>query len=224
MVTEKVKGYVQLWYFGPFGVMNNCFAWYIQYPGVRCPVQSILPVSPSCLVAWCGQPRCWGSQYSAWLLPLQPQPSVKATIRDVRIVWKKSRLGGRKSSLPSSGWRSTALVSLVAPQELRLFDSWISLQESWAAGIGVLEIGPWGHGGTFAMVVLKTTGWMGEHWQCGIMWTSGRTFRNGLCSGTWSHVILHESWKIGHIFLKYDSLSCRNFSDCYRHNPKYLIL
>lgn len=45
---RKSQG-LQLWYFGPFGVMNNCFAWYIQYPGVRCPVQSIPPVSQSCL-------------------------------------------------------------------------------------------------------------------------------------------------------------------------------
>ena len=194
MVTEKVKGYVQLWYFGPFGVMNNCFAWYIQYPGVRCPVQSIPPVSPSCLVAWCGQPRCWGSQYSAWLLPLQPQPSVKATHPGMsESSAKRSRFWGKKILPASRGsWRSTLVgVTWLPPRSCVCSTAGSHCRKVELLGLAFLRLG---HGGTLAMVVLKTTGWMGEHWQCGIMWTSGRTFR--------TYVILHESWKIGHIFFK----------------------
>lgn len=106
---------------------------------------------------------------------------------------KRSRFFGKKILPASRGsWRSTLVgVTWLPPRSCVCSTAGSHCRKVELLGLAFLRLG---HGGTLAMVVLKTTGWMGEHWQCGIMWTSGRTFR--------TYVILHESWKIGHIFFK----------------------
>lgn len=150
------------------------------------------------------------------------------TSRDVRIVCRKvAFFRGRKSSLPPVAEDPPWSVSLGSTRSCVCSTAGSHCRKVELLGLAFLRLGHWGHGGTLAMVVLKTTGWMGEHWQCGIMWTSGRTFRNGLCSGTWSYVILNESWKIRHFF--FFKVRQPVLSQLFRlwycsHDPKYLIL
>lgn len=141
---------------------------------------------------------------------------------------QKGRVFSGKKILPASrGWRSTLVGVTGFHQELRLFDSWISLQESWAAGIGIFEIGPLGPWG------YPCDGCPQNHWLNGwtlAVWNHVNIWQNFQKWTLLRHVILRDfKWNLKDKTLFFFKVRQPVLSQLFRlwycsHDPKYLIL
>lgn len=193
---RKSQG-LQLWYFGPFGVMNNCFAWYnytiswcemscAKYPPSITKLSWLLGADNLDVEVPSIQHHCCHFSHN---LPWRPH------IQGCQNRLQKGRVFSGKKILPASrGWRSTLVGVTGFHQELRLFDSWISLQESWAAGIGIFEIGPLGPWG------YPCDGCPQNHWLNGwtlAVWNHVNIWQNFQKWTLLRHVILRDfKWKL----------------------------
>ena len=226
---RKSQG-LQLWYFGPFGVMNNCFAWYnytiswcemscAKYPPSITKLSWLLGADNLDVEVPSIQHHCCHFSHN---LPWRPH------IQGCQNRLQKGRVFSGKKILPASrGWRSTLVGVTGFHQELRLFDSWISLQESWAAGIGIFEIGPLGPWG------YPCDGCPQNHWLNGwtlAVWNHVNIWQNFQKWTLLRHVILRDfKWKLKDKTLFFFKVRQPVLSQLFRlwycsHDPKYLIL